>query len=656
MARQWNNTRIGRSGAWMAVCLLLLATSATAQLRMVTYNCHKEPYGMGDTDWPVVLQAMGDEEVNGMSRPIDVLAVQEVDLGSPYQTQYMAQMLNNIYSTSSYSYVNCAYGDGYNTQGYVYNTDTVQLLGTAHTDIGTRHAHMGKFRPVGYSSSTADAYLFNVHFKAYGPPHNQTRKTEARNLRTFAESVTTGVSNPNLLYLGDFNFTEGPDPVGEPGYGVMLEAWDTSFYMYGPKSQSVDPLDGAEDLFTSTYSSGSPGGRLDYQFPGTMLVDGQGMDLVDESGSGGETSYHTFGIEEDPIYGYAIVPRELMGASDHLPVVADYKLPSKQSTSVSPSPGEVLVGSNASVSVSMENVAPVEDPSDPAYQAGADDLDYQITGSVVDGTVTGADLVGGGATVEQVSLKTDSAGIKSGTIDIASDHEGAYDPATGALLHTEQHNLSYTVLDHANGSFNDAADQNQIALDFGLLEVGDATGELTIDLWNLVATAGYTADLVIETPTADSGDTLVLTLLDGSGTVVAGSSLEQTAQMLTDTAGQFQAVWEIVAGDEDLPGATDETLTVTLTGEVWLPGDFDADLDVDGSDYGVWASHLGLTSGATRAMGDADYDGDVDTDDFGIWSGNNGMGGGAMASVPEPASVSLLFVSAGLLLRRRRGC
>lgn len=656
MARQRNRMRIGRPAGWVAVGVMLLATSATAQLRMVTYNCHGEPYGMGDTDWPVVLQAIGDESVNGMSRPIDVLAVQEVDLNSPYETQYMAQMLNNIYSTNSYSYVNCGYGDGYNTQGYVYNSATVQLLGTAHTDIGTRHAHMGKFRPVGYSSSTADIYMFNVHFKAYGPPHNQTREDEAEDLRTFAESVTTGVSNPNILYLGDFNFTEGPNPVGEPGYGVMLEAWDTQLYMYGPKSQSVDPLNGAEDLYTSTYSSGAPGSRLDYQFPGTRLVDGQGADLVDESGTGGENSYHTFGIEYDPIYGYDIEPNELQGASDHLPVVADYKLPSKQSTSVGPSPGEVLVGSNASVSVSMENVAPVEDPSDPAYQAGADDLDYEITGSVVDGTVTGADLVGGGATVEQVPLQTASAGIKSGTIDIASDHEGAYDPDTGDLLHTEQHNLSYTVLDHANGSFDSGADQNQIALDFGLLEVGDSAGELTFDLWNLVATAGYTADLVVGTPTADSGDTLSLVLLDGSGTVLPGGSVEQTAQMLTGSAGQFQAVWEIIAGDEDLPGATDETLTVTLTGEVWLPGDFDGDLDVDGDDYGVWASHLGLTSGATRAMGDADYDGDVDGDDFGIWAWNNGMGGGAMASVPEPASVSLLFVSAGLLLRRRRGC
>ena len=73
------------------------------------------------------------------------------------------------------------------------------------------------------------------------------------------------------------------------------------------------------------------------------------------------------------------------------------------------------------------------------------------------------------------------------------------------------------------------------------------------------------------------------------------------------------------------------TYTVTLaSGEILtdlsfgnrLPGDFDADGDVDGSDFGIWQAGYPIISGASPSDGDADLDGDVDGTDYGIWQTN----------------------------------
>jgi hypothetical protein len=93
-----------------------------------------------------------------------------------------------------------------------------------------------------------------------------------------------------------------------------------------------------------------------------------------------------------------------------------------------------------------------------------------------------------------------------------------------------------------------------------------------------------------------------------------------------------------------------------LAFELWtvLPGDFDADGDVDAFDLLTWQNHYGTPSGATHWDGDAECDGDVDAFDLLIWQNNFGSGA---AAVPEPSTPMLLATAAvGLLLflRRRR--
>jgi hypothetical protein len=87
------------------------------------------------------------------------------------------------------------------------------------------------------------------------------------------------------------------------------------------------------------------------------------------------------------------------------------------------------------------------------------------------------------------------------------------------------------------------------------------------------------------------------------------------------------------------------------------PGDFDADGDVDGSDFIAWQSHFPLATGATLADGDADGDGDVDGADFVVWQTNFPYTPGAGAApVAEPSALLLAGcgITAFALFGRRR--
>ena len=80
------------------------------------------------------------------------------------------------------------------------------------------------------------------------------------------------------------------------------------------------------------------------------------------------------------------------------------------------------------------------------------------------------------------------------------------------------------------------------------------------------------------------------------------------------------------------------TFADVIAGAAALPGDFDADDDVDGVDFGLWQSGYPTASGASLG------DGDVDGVDFGIWQANYPTNLGGAAAIPEPATLGLLLI------------
>jgi hypothetical protein len=88
--------------------------------------------------------------------------------------------------------------------------------------------------------------------------------------------------------------------------------------------------------------------------------------------------------------------------------------------------------------------------------------------------------------------------------------------------------------------------------------------------------------------------------------------------------------------------------SVEYVGTPGFPADFDNNGQVNGADLGVWTGAFG----PGNAAGDADGDGDSDGADFLTWQRTLGAGAPAVAgaaAVPEPATVALIALGAGLV-------
>lgn len=368
---------------------------------MVSYNTLKKPATSSDiANWNIVLQAIGNESVNGVAKRIGIMALQEVDQSTAGQNaNNIASQLNTLYGVTTYQAAIGSFGDGFNLQALVYDTSQVQLLGTFITDIGTRPTLRGKFRPVGYTSPEAEFYVYSSHLKAFAD-QQATRASEAALLRANGNSLGQGA---NIIYAGDFNLIGG---TSEGAYMTMLAAGN---------GQAIDPENGDfTTLVKKTYSSSSAISRLDFQFITNELADDEGLDLIDGS-------YHVFGRTQR---GGSVItaPSQLTSASDHLPVVADYQLPAMMQAELAAVPVTLLQGTNYLLDLSVSNVAPV------VAALGADELDYSLSlvggfGSLL-GEAVGTDAALGSANLHQISLDTSTLGVKSGTIQITSNSPG----------------------------------------------------------------------------------------------------------------------------------------------------------------------------------------------------------------------------------------
>ncbi|QDT69141.1 Beta-porphyranase A precursor [Planctomycetes bacterium MalM25] len=82
-----------------------------------------------------------------------------------------------------------------------------------------------------------------------------------------------------------------------------------------------------------------------------------------------------------------------------------------------------------------------------------------------------------------------------------------------------------------------------------------------------------------------------------------------------------------------------------------LPGDYDADGDIDPDDYARWQSEYGMSGEGLTADGNAD--GVVDAADYAVW--RDALAGPGSSAIPEPGSaVLLLTMSVAAYLRRFR--
>jgi len=296
------------------------------------------------------------------------------------------------------------------------------------------------------------------------------------------------------------------------------------------------------------------------------------------------------------------------------------------------------------------------------FKTGADPTYYEVTttGDATSNINGKYNAFIGGLGLETINAGLDtstaSAGLKSGTIGINNLDITSGAAGQGSADADDTITVNLDVLDHANASFASGVDQNVLNIDFGTVTVGAVTGA-AVDIFNLEATAGFTADLDLDS-IIGSGDTGVLTTNLGTFSGLgAGLQAMYMAELDTTTPGSFSASYTLNLSDEDIAGATSQVLTLNLLGEVSgaLPGDLNGDGFVGLDDLDIVLGNWNLNVPPANPDADPSGDGFVGLDDLDIvlnnW--NTGTPPSGSNSIPEPASC-LLLATAGLILANRR--
>lgn len=141
---------------------------------------------------------------------------------------------------------------------------------------------------------------------------------------------------------------------------------------------------------------------------------------------------------------------------------------------------------------------------------------------------------------------------------------------TGASpnLGTATISISGRVLDHSNASFDGALDDNEITVDFGTVIQGSAA-QVTRTIYNLVATAAFTAGLDLDSISETDPSGVFSTDLTTFSNLAAGGSNNFLLTLDTSNVGSYSGSYLLNLSDQNLPGATGgQTLTVNLLGQV----------------------------------------------------------------------------------------
>ncbi len=299
-------------------------------LRIATWNTANNPDNVvEDASFETILQAIGDESVEGNVTRLGLLAVQETDDRDSVGNSIgrIESVLEDIYAGVDYASAVSSRDGGGDSTGFVYDTTALALLETTELRVGFTHNTLrGKFRPFG-TVGQSDFYVYTTHLKAGSSTSDRTRRANEANLiRADLDALGDGIQ---AIVAGDLNIRSsfetsfvnltatGPgrlvDPVASPG------TWHDNVAFRSLHTQNPqDPADGG----------GGVDDRFDFQLTTDEFFDGFGIDYVDGS-------YHAFGNNGSHTLNGSIttgtgasseVLAALATASDHLPVVADYEI------------------------------------------------------------------------------------------------------------------------------------------------------------------------------------------------------------------------------------------------------------------------------------------------------------------------------------------
>lgn len=604
-----------RIGSALAVVAAVMAcTGASAQVRVVSYNIAKV---IGDTNkLTEVLEAIAGDDTRGFATPPSVLVFQEVEQADVATiATILAEAAAPGVTYSLGTFTGSATEDGFGgSQAMFYRSGLLTEDVSKHKDLSTgagRKSDRWRLNLVGYDSPDAGFYLYSSHLKAGDTSDDRADRLAGVNtLRFDADSLPQGT---HIIYCGDMNFANNTEAgyaaFLSPGNGQALDPLGSGSWS-GPGNaikHSQSPL--------KTQSGGLIGGgmndRFDFQLSTTEAQDGNGVALIGGTyRSFGNDGLHynesintgdNFYFADDIPYSNAIADA-LHGASDHIPLIADYQVPGVMYAEMSEDFGRVIQGAIAHVPVTVLNLASVDDP------LGADAIDYQISGTGgLEGFITGQVGALPDAAFEMLTIDTSRIGEVFGQATVATTSEACQNDFFDLFTFG-------TIVRKSNASFS--AGEN-IDL-FGVSATFSAdSGPQTIQ--TPVHNFGFDSQQALLDLDSVSGLTGRFSLVGGLASGIGGVPATLNFSFDTNGAapGTYGAFVSIKTSDENIPGASNATiflsLSVTVAG-AGVPGDLNDDGAVDGADLGLLLSEWDTNN--TDA--DLNDDGIVDGADLGI--------------------------------------
>ena len=310
---------------WISIfcCLICLAFCGNLQaetIRVGAYNTYNNPDNeTEDAVFSTIFSAIGNESVNGIAKRLDILAVSETDTGSSVR---LADILNNLYGVSTYNVITSSSVGGDRT-GIVYDSNMLILLDSNDvTDIGTHPIIRAHFRPVGYTSTASEFYMYAIHLKSGTTTSDKTQRAlEATNLRNNADALGEGTY---IIYAGDFNMQGS----SEGAWANMLASGNGQAY-----DTADSPGEWKDDETFKWLHSQNPRSpmddRFDIIFVSDEFLDSNGIEYI-------SNSYRVFGnngthtLNDSISTGTGASPAVLTAledASDHLPIIVDVNIP-----------------------------------------------------------------------------------------------------------------------------------------------------------------------------------------------------------------------------------------------------------------------------------------------------------------------------------------
>ncbi len=600
------------------VATFLVASSAVAQLRVVTYNVAQlngDLLALGE-----VIAALADDDTPGFALAPSAIVLQEV---RSQDVATLFAVIDGAIPQHEYALATFTSSPLENAQGgaqaLVYRVDQLVEIPANHADVptggGARNSDRWNVQLVGYSSPLAQLWIYGSHLKAGSSSSDeQQRLAGVQLLRADADALPRG---SKVIYAGDMNLSAHTEPAYQaffaPGPQVAVDPLGTGSWS-GP-SNAIKHTQSPRDITVDGLTGGGMDDRFDFALLTPTLVDGQSISMIADTyrAVGNDGLHWNLAINAgNNVYFPGDIPRSnalanaLFDASDHIPVAVELTVPAKMGVGFPPDDfGKVIVGTSFGVEVLVANIAEVVTPF------GVDTLHFVAEGS---GDLSGnvQDSVGAAPAVATAVLPVDTStvGFRFGMMTVTALSEAAqFGSAFGVT--------SGTVVRKSNASFSGAQDidllsvSTPVTADSGVQPIVIPIHNIGFDnlqaLLDVIATSGATGRFSIPGPLP---------------TQIGSTAKELVVHFDTDGAaiGNQTAVITITCRDEEIPGAANQTILLILTAQVQPsipsnPADLNGDGIVDGADLGILLLNWGACEGCAA---DLNGDGVVDGADLGI--------------------------------------